>query len=61
VPSGQAGAFDPAADAAAEAEGGTDANKGQRSGYVVSLTKAILETVDRPVGAGPDIPFILDV
>ena len=51
VASGQAGAFDPAADAAAEAEGSTDANKGQRSRYVVSLAKAILETVDRPIGA----------
>jgi len=61
VPSGQAGAFDPTADAAAEAEGGTDANKGQRSGDVVSLTKAILKTIDRPIGAGLHIPFILDI
>jgi hypothetical protein len=51
VASGQAGTFDPAADAAAEAEGSTDVNKGQRSRYVVSLAKAILETVDQPIGA----------
>ena len=59
----QAGPLDPAAEPAAEAEGGTDTNKGQRrgGGGDVRLTKAILKTVERPIGAGLDIPFILDI
>ena len=60
---GQEGPIDPAAEPAAEAEGGTDTNKGQRRGCGgdVRLTKAILKTVERPIGAGLDIPFILDI